>query len=108
MKAPSFVPPAAAAKAAARALAWRKKFHRGGTEIGVARARDIKNRRPLSLTTVLRMTYYFDRHKRDQKAMGFFEYQPGFPSPGRIAWDLWGGDDGLMWARNVARKEGFR
>ena len=32
---------------ARRGLEWRKEFGRGGTKIGVARARDIQNRKEL-------------------------------------------------------------
>ena len=41
--------------AANRALEWRKKYGRGGTAVGVARARDIKNGAELSESTVKRM-----------------------------------------------------
>ena len=43
-----FTPPKAAADAAEKGLALRREFGRGGTDIGVARARDLKNRRSLS------------------------------------------------------------
>ena len=35
--------PEIVAKNAAKGLAFREKFGRGGTEVGVARARDLKN-----------------------------------------------------------------
>lgn len=97
-------PPAAVAKVAERALAWRQGFGRGGTMVGVARARDLKNRRPLSLQTLHRMMSYFARHKVDRKALGFHEGERGFPSAGRIAWDLWGGDEGVLWVRAQLEK----
>lgn len=91
---------------AARALEWRKEHGRGGTEVGVARARDIANRRNLSVDTVRRMKAYFDRHVSDADAEGFESGGDGFPSAGRIAWDLWGGDEGRAWAeRKVAELE---
>ena len=91
------------AKVAERALAWRDEHGRGGTEVGVARARDIKNGRNLSPETVRRMANYFSRHGSDAKAEGFEDGEDGFPSAGRIAWDLWGGDAGERWAaRKVA------
>ena len=34
---------------AQRGLDWRKEYGRGGTEVGVARARDIVNNRDLSM-----------------------------------------------------------
>ena len=51
---------------AARGLELREKHGRGGTEIGVARARDIKNRANLSPETVRRMVSYFARHEVDK------------------------------------------
>jgi hypothetical protein len=91
------------AEAAARALEWRAEHGRGGTAVGVARARDIKNKKNLSEETVRRMASYFARHAVDKKASGFNDGEEGFPSAGRIAWDLWGGDAGAGWAeRKVA------
>lgn len=96
-------PTAEMAAAAERALGWRDEHGRGGTEVGVARARDIKNGRNLSPETVRRMAAYFSRHASDAKAEGFNDGEDGFPSAGRIAWDLWGGDAGERWAtRKVA------
>lgn len=93
-------------EAAARALEWRREHGRGGTEVGVARARDISNGKNLSPETVRRMKAYFTRHASDAKAEGFNQGEDGFPSAGRIAWDLWGGDAGAAWAeRKVAELE---
>ena len=96
-------PTDAMAEAAARALEWRAEHGRGGTAVGVARARDIKNKKNLSEETVRRMASYFARHVVDKQAEGFNQGEDGFPSAGRIAWDLWGGDAGAGWAeRKVA------
>jgi hypothetical protein len=90
-------------EAAQRALDWRGEFNRGGTEIGVARARDIINGN-LSADTVKRMVSYFARHEVDKQAAGFSQGEEGFPSAGRIAWDLWGGDAGETWAKAKLRQ----
>lgn len=87
---------------AERGLAWRDEYGRGGTEIGVARARDIANRRALSLDTVNRMVSYFARHEVDKQGQGWSPDQDGYPSAGRIAWALWGGDAGRTWAEAIA------
>jgi len=104
-KADGFSPTEAMAREATRGLEWREEFGRGGTEIGVARARDIKNRRNLSLDTVKRMVSYFARHEVDKQGEGFSPGEDGFPSAGRIAWSLWGGDPGKSWANNIADRE---
>ncbi len=91
-------PPKAVARAAARGLELRKKFGRGGTPVGVARAVQLKNRRPVSIDTIARMSSYFARHAVDKRP-GWDN--PRKPSAGYIAWLLWGGDPGRVWANRV-------
>jgi len=88
--------------AARRALAWKKEGKRGGTRIGLTRANQIVNGESLSESTVMRMYSFFSRHEVDKKATGFNSGEEGFPSPGRVAWDLWGGDSGYSWSRQKA------
>ena len=87
--------------AARKALDWRKEYGRGGTAVGVARARDIINGSNLSISTVKRMYSFFARHEVDKKAEGFNSGEEGFPSAGRIAWGLWGGDAGQTWSKRI-------
>lgn len=87
-----------------RGLAWRREYNRGGTEVGVARARDISNGSNLSDDTVKRMHSFFSRHEVDKKGQGYTPGQEGFPSAGRIAWALWGGDPGQTWAAARANR----
>lgn len=93
-------PTEAMAKEAQRGLDWRKEFKRGGTQVGVTRANQLVNRENLSESTVKRMHSYFSRHEVDKEAQGFRPGEEGYPSAGRIAWALWGGDPGQTWARN--------
>jgi hypothetical protein len=93
-------PTEAMAKEGERALEWRKEFGRGGTAVGIARAAQLKNRENLSPSTVKRMHSFFSRHEVDKKAEGFRPGEKGYPSNGRIAWAMWGGDPGQSWARN--------
>lgn len=83
---------------AEQGLEWREEYNRGGTEIGVARARDIINRRNLSEDTLRRMISFFARHEIDKEGQGFRPGETGYPSAGRIAWALWGGDPGRAFA----------
>ena len=87
------------AEEAQKGLEWRKEFNRGGTAVGVARANQLAKRENLSPNTVKRMDSYFSRHEVDKQAEGFNEGEKGYPSAGRIAWALWGGDAGQAWAR---------
>lgn len=89
---------------ARRGLDWRKEFGRGGTEIGVARARDIVNGKDLPRATIARMVSYFARHEVDKQGKGWTPGEEGYPSAGRIAWALWGGDPGKTWAEKELRK----
>ena len=97
------------ANEAEQALEWREEFGRGGTEVGVARARDLKNRANLSIDTIKRMFSYFSRHEVDKEAEGFRPGEEGYPSAGRIAWGLWGGDAGFEWTKRktneIAKEE---
>ena len=97
-------PTKAMAEEAQKGLDWRKEFGRGGTEVGVARARQLTNRQELSADTVRRMHSYFSRHEVDKEGEGFSPGEDGYPSAGRIAWALWGGDVGQSWARNKDRQ----
>jgi hypothetical protein len=81
---------------AKRGLELRAKFGRGGTAVGVARARDLVNGRNLSPETVARMYSFFSRHEVDKKGKDF--NNPDRPSNGKIAWLLWGGDSGYAWS----------
>ena len=49
-----FVPPAEVRSNAKRGLELRAKYNRGGTEVGVARARDLSNGAALSLDKMRR------------------------------------------------------
>ena len=92
------------ANEAEQALEWRAEFGRGGTEVGVARARDLKNRVNLSIDTIKRMFSYFSRHEVDKEAEGFRPGEDGYPSAGRIAWGLWGGDPGFSWTKRKIKE----
>jgi hypothetical protein len=83
---------------ARRGLELRRKFGRGGTAVGVARARDLMNRNKLSPSTVLRMYSFFSRHEVDKQGKDFNNSER--PSNGKIAWLLWGGDSGFAWAKS--------
>jgi hypothetical protein len=91
-------PPQGARDEAQKGLDWRREYGRGGTEVGVARARDIARGANLSDETIGRMVSFFARHEVDKEAQGFRPGEDGYPSAGRIAWALWGGDAGRTWA----------
>jgi hypothetical protein len=94
----TYKPTSGMASAARRALKWKSEGKAGGTLVGLARANQLKDRDPLSASVVLRMYSFFSRHEVDKQATGFYSGQEGFPSKGRVAWDLWGGDGGYSWS----------
>ena len=89
---------------AQKGLDWREEFGRGGTRIGAVRARQIVAGENLSDETIKRMFSFFSRHEVDKEAEGFNSGEDGYPSNGRIAWALWGGDAGYSWSRNLVEK----
>jgi hypothetical protein len=97
-----FQPPQGVRDAAKRGLevrASKPPSERGGTEVGVARARDLANGRTVSPDTARRMKAYFDRHEVDKQGGTWDEQGKGWQ-----AWQLWGGDAGRSWAAKLVRQ----
>jgi HK97 family phage prohead protease len=88
---------------AEKALEWRKEFGRGGTDVGVGTANAIIENK-ITPERVKRMFSYLSRHEVDKKGEGFNAGEDGYPSAGRIAWGLWGGDAAFTWSENKAKK----
>jgi hypothetical protein len=97
----SYKPTAGMKTEAQKGLDWRREHGRGGTAVGIARARDIVSGKNLSESTVKRMYSFFSRHEVDKQGEGFTPDEDGFPSNGRIAWALWGGDAGFRWSKTI-------
>jgi len=93
------IPTSEMAEEAKRGLELRKKFNRGGTAVGVARANQLVAKERLSISTVKRMYSFFSRHEVDKQGQGFRQGEEGYPSAGKIAWLLWGGDSGFAWSK---------
>ena len=89
---------------AQKGLDWREEFGRGGTSVGAVRARQIVAGENLSDDTVKRMYSFFSRHEVDKQAEGFSAGEEGYPSNGRIAWALWGGDAGYSWSKRLVEQ----
>jgi len=98
----SYTPPQEVQNNARRGLELRQEFNRGGTAVGVARARDLSNGKGISPDTINRMISYFARHEVDKQGEGWADQSN--PSAGYIAWLLWGGDAGRTWAEKVKRQ----
>jgi hypothetical protein len=97
--------PKAAQAEAKKALEWRKEYKRGGTPVGVNTARTLVKGGQIGIEKVRHIAKYFPRHEIDKKAKGYEPGEPGFPSRGRIAWALWGGDAAWRWAQAIVERE---
>ena len=84
---------AAAARRGLRLRAASAKSRQGGTQVGLARARQFANQEPVSLDVVKR-TYSFLSRARTY-------YRPGANTPGTQAYLLWGGLAALAWSRRI-------
>lgn len=61
------------------------------TPVGFARANQLAKREPVSRDTIARMAA-FERHRQYKDV----PYEDGC---GGVAWDCWGGDEGIAWAQ---------
>lgn len=90
---------AANARRALEVRASKPPSQRGMTSVGLARARDIQNKKPLSADTVRRMKAYFDRHEIDKQGSTWDEQGKGWQ-----AWNGWGGDAGQTWSNAIVER----
>lgn len=102
----TFSPPAGVRAEARRALQWMKDGQAGGgfTSVGRKRASQLASGQPVSIATIRRMHSYLARHEVDKKGKGFSPGEPGYPSPGRVAWAAWGGDPAVPWVNGIIRR----
>lgn len=100
----NLTPPATVARNAEKGLALRAKFGRGGTHVGVERARGLSAREAVSPRDIRRISSYFARHEVDKQAKSRVWGDESNPSAGYIAWLLWGGDAGKRWADGLKAK----
>ena len=92
----TYRPTEAMANAALRGLKMREQASpsaRGGTAVGLARARQFSQRENVSLDVVKRTYSFLSR--------AAVYYKPSENTPGTQAYLLWGGPAGLTWARNI-------
>ena len=82
-------------KNAQRGLELRKKFGRGGTDVGENTARTLAAGGSIGIEKVRHINRYFPRHAGDNLS--------DKTSNGWIAWLLWGGDAAWSWTRGIIR-----
>ena len=97
--------PDAVVAEAKRGLEWRKEEDRGGTSVGLNTARTLARGGQIGIRKLRHIAKYFPRHEVDKKGTGYKPGQKNYPSNGRIAWALWGGDAGKRWASAIVERE---
>jgi hypothetical protein len=97
--------PAGVKAEAKKALEWRKEEKRGGTPVGLNTARTLSKGGQIGIEKVRHIAKYFPRHEVDKKGKGWSPGEDNFPSNGRIAWALWGGDAAWRWAKAIVERE---
>ena len=90
---------------AKRGLNWRKEEKRGGTSVGLNTARRLAKGGQIGIEKVRHIAKYFPRHEVDKKGKGYKPGTTAYPSNGRIAWALWGGDAAQSWASAIVERE---
>jgi hypothetical protein len=96
------VAPAKVRKEAKLGLELHKKWKRGGTVVGVARAVQLSSGKAVSDAVIKRMYSYFQRHQHDRLDKDGSD--GSIPGRGYIAWLLWGGHSGRKWAESEYKK----
>ena len=97
--------PDAVISEAKRGLAWRKEEKRGGTPVGLNTARTLAQGGQIGIQKIRHIAKYFPRHEVDKKGKGYKPGTSAYPSNGRIAWALWGGDAAKRWASAIVERD---
>ena len=98
----SYQPPEAARNNAKRVLRWREEHGdevNGMTSVGWARARQLASGKPVSRSTVARMSA-FNRHRSNATIAPEHKGEP-WKDAGYVAWLGWGGTAGIDFARRI-------
>lgn len=104
-KAETYVAPDGVRAEARRALGWIADGEAGSgfTDVGRRRASQLANGDGVSIDTIKKMSSYLARHAVDKQGEGWSPGEPGYPSPGRVAWAAWGGDPAIPWTNKILR-----
>lgn len=94
-----FAPPSDVRERAVEALEWRfRDGFKGGTDIGIGRALQLAVEDVIPPRDIARMVDYGARHRVDLQSA---PARRGEITPGVVAWGLWGGHEGITWARGI-------
>jgi HK97 family phage portal protein len=100
--------PQSATNNARRMLDWIEEYGRdvvtGGTQTGLARARQLAERRPLDRETINRIYSFFSRHEGNEVIDEQYRDEP-WRDNGFVAWNLWGGTSMFNYVKEIVENE---
>jgi len=100
--------PQSATNNARRMLDWIEEYGRdvvrGGTETGLARARQLAERRPLTREMISRIYSFFSRHEGNEVIAEEYRDEP-WKDNGYVAWNLWGGTSMFNYVKEIVENE---
>ena len=100
--------PQSATNNARRMLDWIEEYGRdvvtGGTQVGLARARQLAERRPLDRETINRIYSFFSRHQGNEVIDEQYRDEP-WRDNGYVAWNLWGGTSMFNYVKEIVENE---
>ena len=67
-------------------------------------ARKLRDGDSITPDKARKMSAWLARHEVDKQGEGFSPGEKGYPSPGRVAWALWGGDPAVGWSAKLVRQ----
>lgn len=99
----NFKPPKGVIAELKKGLEWNRQGHGGDGLVPatVAWARRMANGSDISPAKARKMRAWLARHEVDKQGKGFRPGEKGYPSPGRVAWALWGGDPAKPWSAKI-------
>lgn len=86
-----------------RGLRWYDEGHGGDglVRATIQWAHRLARGEPITEAKVRKMRAWLARHEVDKEGEGFRPGEDGYPSPGRVAWALWGGDPAVSWSEKL-------
>jgi HK97 family phage portal protein len=100
--------PQSATNNARRMLDWIEEYGRdvvtGGTQTGLARARQLAERRPIDRETINRIYSFFSRHQGNEVIDEQYRDEP-WRDNGFVAWNLWGGTSMFNYVKEIVENE---
>ncbi len=102
----NWTPPVGVQRRFQQGLAWNAQGH-GGKGLRPATlswARKLAAGNPITPGKARKMRAWLARHESDLNAPAAKRGHKDYPSPGRVAWALWGGNPAVPWSKRLVAK----